>query len=94
MIGPAFHAVHDQVEVPLLRRHLKLVVPDHRDPRIRLAAVILTLQILGQTLFGFKLSVAQILVSIGVCAAIEIVEHPGVKEALMGAAAEWLRSRK
>lgn len=42
-----------------------------RDPRLRLAAVITTLQVLGQTVLGFKLSIAQILVSLLVCGILE-----------------------
>jgi hypothetical protein len=43
-----------------------------RDPRLRLAIVITTLQVLGQTVLGFKLSIAQILVSLFVCGSIEV----------------------
>ena len=39
---------------------------------MRLAAVIIALQVLGQVGLGFKLSIAQILVSIGVCALVEV----------------------
>jgi Na+-translocating ferredoxin:NAD+ oxidoreductase RnfD subunit len=47
-------------------------VPSRSDPRLRLAVVIVGLQVLGQLGLGFKLSVAQILASIGVCALVEI----------------------
>lgn len=43
-----------------------------RDPRLHLALVITTLQVLGQTVLHFDVSVAQILVSLGTCAAIEV----------------------
>ena len=52
-------------------RRIPVVLPSRRDPRLRLSAVILALQVLGQTVLGFKLSIAQILVSIGVCACID-----------------------
>lgn len=52
-------------------RRIPVVLPSRRDPRLRLSAVIIALQILGQTSFGFKVSIAQILVSIGVAAVIE-----------------------
>ncbi len=52
-------------------RSIPVLLPSRRDPRLRLSAVIITLQILGQTALGFKLSVAQILVSVGLAAAIE-----------------------
>lgn len=35
-----------------------------RDPRLRLAAVIVTLQVLGQAVLGFRVSIAQILVAV------------------------------
>ncbi len=49
-----------------------IVLPSLRDPRLHLAAVIVTLQVLGQVAFDFDLSIAQILVSLGTCAVIEI----------------------
>ena len=52
-------------------RRIPVVLPSRRDPRLRLSAVILALQVLGQTVLGFKLSISQILVSIGVCACID-----------------------
>jgi hypothetical protein len=50
-----------------------VVLPNRRDPRLRLSAIIFTLQILGQTVLGFKLSIAQILVTILVCGSVELV---------------------
>lgn len=52
-------------------RRIPVVLPSRRDPRLRLSAVIIALQILGQAALGFKVSIAQILVSVGVAAAIE-----------------------
>jgi Na+-transporting NADH:ubiquinone oxidoreductase subunit NqrB len=49
-----------------------VLLPTVRDPRLHLAAVIVTLQVLGQTAFGFELSIAQILVSLGTCAVLEV----------------------
>jgi len=49
-----------------------ILLPTARDPRLHLAAVIITLQVLGQTAFGFNLSIAQILVAVGTCAVLEI----------------------
>ncbi len=43
-----------------------------RDPRLHLAAVIVSLQILGQVAFEFRLSIAQILVSLLTCAVLEM----------------------
>jgi hypothetical protein len=58
-------------------RSIPVVLPSRRDPRLKLAAVVLTLQVLGQTVLGFKVSIAQILVTIGFAALLEtaIVLH-------------------
>lgn len=48
-----------------------LVPPNPRDPRFKVSAVILTVQVLGQTVLGFKVSVAQILISMAFCALVE-----------------------
>ena len=53
-------------------RQYPVLLPKFRDPRLHLAAVIITLQVLGQTAFGFNLSIAQILVAIGTCGVLEI----------------------
>lgn len=47
-------------------------LPNVRDPRLHLAGVIVSLQILGQTVFDFRLSIAQILVSVLTCAFLEL----------------------
>ena len=49
-----------------------VLLPTLRDPRLHLAAVIVTLQVLGQTAFDFRLSIAQILVSLLTCAVLEV----------------------
>jgi hypothetical protein len=49
-----------------------VVLPRVRDPRLHLAAVIVSLQILGQTAFDFRLSIAQILIAVGTCAVLEV----------------------
>jgi Na+-translocating ferredoxin:NAD+ oxidoreductase RnfD subunit len=59
--------------VTIRGREVPVVLPNRRDPRMRLSAVIMTLQVLGQTVLGFKLSIAQILVTIGVCGLAELV---------------------
>ncbi|MEA2424636.1 MAG: hypothetical protein QOH13_1046, partial [Thermoleophilaceae bacterium] len=46
--------------------------PKLSDPRLHLAAVITTLQVLGQTVFQFRVSIAQILISLLTCAVLEI----------------------
>jgi Na+-transporting NADH:ubiquinone oxidoreductase subunit NqrB len=54
-------------------RAIPVVLPSRRDPRFKLSAVIVTLHVLGQTVLGFKVSIAQILVTIGVGALLELV---------------------
>jgi Na+-translocating ferredoxin:NAD+ oxidoreductase RnfD subunit len=49
-----------------------VLLPTLRDPRLHLAAVIVTLQVLGQTAFDFQLSIAQILVSLVTSAVLEV----------------------
>jgi Na+-translocating ferredoxin:NAD+ oxidoreductase RnfD subunit len=50
-----------------------VLLPKLSDPRLHLAAVITTLQVLGQTVFQFRVSIAQILISLLTCAVLEIV---------------------
>lgn len=50
----------------------RFIGPNPRDVRLHQSAVLLSLQALGQVTLGFDLSVAQILLSLGTCAAIEI----------------------
>jgi hypothetical protein len=54
-------------------RDYPVVLPSVRDPRLHVAAVLLTLQVLGQTVLGFRLSVAQILVCLVTGALIEFL---------------------
>jgi Na+-translocating ferredoxin:NAD+ oxidoreductase RnfD subunit len=59
--------------VRLRGREYRVVLPSIRDPRLHVAAVLLTLQVLGQTVLGFRLSVAQILACLATGALIEFV---------------------
>ena len=54
-------------------RKYPVILPSIRDARLHVAVVLLTLQVLGQTVLGFRLSVAQILVSLAVGALFEFV---------------------
>jgi hypothetical protein len=49
-----------------------VILPRLSDPRLHLAAVIVSLQVLGQVAFDFRLSIAQILIAIGTCALLEV----------------------
>ena len=52
--------------------HYPVVLPSVRDPRLHLAGVIIALQVLGQVAFDFRLSIAQILISVVTCAVLEV----------------------
>ena len=52
--------------------HYPVLLPTLRDPRLHLAGVIVSLQILGQIAFDFQLSIAQILVSLAVAGILEV----------------------
>ena len=49
-----------------------VLLPKLSDPRLHLASVIISLQVLGQAAFAFQLSIAQILISLGTCAVLEM----------------------
>jgi Na+-translocating ferredoxin:NAD+ oxidoreductase RnfD subunit len=49
-----------------------LILPNIRDPRLHVAAVIITIHVLGQVALGFRVSVPQILAAILTCAILEI----------------------
>ncbi len=53
-------------------RPYPVLLPKLSDPRLHLAAVIISLQVLGQVAFDFRLSIAQILIAIGTCAILEV----------------------
>ena len=57
--------------VQIRGRKYPVILPSLRDARLHVAAVLLTLQVLGQTVLGFRVSVAQILVCLAVGALIE-----------------------
>src|ERR687888_359960 len=49
-----------------------IVLPKLRDPRLHLAATITSLQVIGQIGFHFRVSIAQILISLLTCALLEV----------------------
>ncbi|HVS07265.1 MAG TPA: hypothetical protein VHK65_14035 [Candidatus Dormibacteraeota bacterium] len=57
--------------VRLFGHEYSVILPSLRDPRMHVAAVLVTLQVLGQTVLGFRLSVAQILICLATGALIE-----------------------
>ena len=60
-------------KVMLRGREYRVLLPSVRDPRLHVAAVLLTLQLLGQTVLDFRLSIAQILICLAAGALIEFV---------------------
>ena len=59
--------------IDLFGRTYRVALPRRGDPRLAVAAVIISVQILGQTVLGFNLSIAQILISIGVAGGLDLV---------------------
>ncbi|HZP27595.1 MAG TPA: hypothetical protein VFC99_01475 [Acidimicrobiia bacterium] len=58
--------------IRIRNRAYAVVPPDPRDPRLHVAAAIVSVQVLGQVSLGFELSIAQILVSILTCGLLEV----------------------
>src|SRR6202158_5427872 len=54
-------------------REYPVILPSLRDARLHVAVVLLTLQVLGQTVLGFRLSIAQILACLAAGALIEFI---------------------
>jgi hypothetical protein len=54
------------------RRTYPLVLPNPRDTRLHVAAVVMSIHVLGQVALGFRVSVPQILTAIGTCFVIEV----------------------
>ncbi|HEU4671979.1 MAG TPA: hypothetical protein VFS32_03700 [Candidatus Limnocylindrales bacterium] len=53
-------------------RTIPVYLPSLRDPRLHVAAVIITIHVLGQVGLGFRVSVPQILAAILTCAVLEV----------------------
>ncbi len=71
-------------------RAYPVLLPKLNDPRLHLAAVITSLQVLGQTAFHFRLSIAQILLSLFTCAVLEVGITFAQKRVLMWPASALL----
>jgi hypothetical protein len=54
------------------RRTYPLVLPNPRDTRLHVAAVVVSIHVLGQVALGFRVSVPQILAAIGMCFVLEV----------------------
>ena len=64
--------VPPRLAVTIRGRSFPVLLPKLRDPRLHLTAVIVSLQVIGQLGFQFELSIAQILLSLGTCAVLEV----------------------
>lgn len=53
-------------------RRYPVLLPSVRDPRMHVASVVVSVQVLGQVVLGFDVSIAQILLSIGTAAVLEV----------------------
>lgn len=62
---------HRSPHVTVGNRTVPVVPPRLSDPRFKVSAVVMTLQVLGQTVLGFKVSIAQIAITIAVCALLD-----------------------
>ena len=71
MTAPPKRAPARRRSVRIRGRDYPVLLPSIRDPRLHVAAVLITLQALGQTVLDFRLSIAQILISLAVGALIE-----------------------
>lgn len=72
MSAPAI-AAFDGPQLRIRGKAYPVLLPKLRDPRLHLATVIVSLQILGQVAFDFELSIAQILVCLLTCGILEFV---------------------
>src|SRR6201993_881676 len=71
-------------------RPYPVLLPKLADPRLQLAAVIISLQVIGQIGFHFELSIAQILLAIGTCAVLEVATAMRQQHVLMWPASALL----
>src|SRR5690242_16229783 len=72
MSAHAAPAPGDGLALTIRGRAYPVLLPKLRDPRLHLAATITSLQVIGQIGFHFQLSIAQILISLGTCAVLEV----------------------
>src|SRR5215203_3455492 len=71
-VGTGGRAVTAERTVTIGRANYPVVLPNPRDARLQVAAVIITIHVLGQLGLGFHVSVPQILAAIVTCAVIEV----------------------
>ena len=59
-------------EANVFGKRVKVFLPKRSDPRLKLFAIIVAIQTVGQLGLGFKVSIAQILVTMGTCLLLEL----------------------
>ena len=72
------------------RHSYPVILPNTRDPRLHVAAVIITIHVLGQVWLRFQISVPQILSAILTCAILEIAITFRARKALVWPASAML----
>jgi hypothetical protein len=65
-------AVTHARSVRIADRSWPVILPSRRDSRLHVALTLLTVQVLGQTVIDWDLSITQILLALGTCAVLEI----------------------
>jgi hypothetical protein len=58
--------------IQIAGRRYPVLLPHWRDPRLHVASVVVSVQVLGQVVLGFDVSVAQILLAVGTAAVLEL----------------------
>lgn len=58
--------------IQIAGRRYDVRLPHWRDPRLHVASVVVSVQVLGQVVLGFDVSVAQILLAVGTAAVLEL----------------------
>lgn len=58
--------------ITVLGRRYPVLLPSPRDPRMHVASVVVSVQVLGQVVLGFDVSIAQILLSIATAGRVEL----------------------
>lgn len=71
-------------------RTIPIVLPNVRDPRLHAAGVVMTIHVLGQTAFGFAVSVPQLVAAIGTAALLGIAITLGRERRLVWPASAML----
>jgi len=89
MSAPAI-AAFDGPQLRIRGKAYPVLLPKLRDPRLHLAAVIISLQILGQVAFEFELSIAQIVVCLVTCGLLEFVITFARRQVIMWPASAFL----